>query len=192
MGLVLVTPPTAEPVSLAEAKAFSRVDHDWENDLLTSLVSAARIAAETETGRQIVTAAWQLTLDAWPDGCEITLPRPALQSVQSVTYYDPDGTQQTFSSSDYWTSIAGVKGRIVLKPSASWPDLEEGRPDAIQINFLSGYGDPSSVPDGLKTAIGLLVGHWYEHREAVVEGTITALRPLGWKFLIQNYNAGKI
>lgn len=186
MGLVLVTPPTAEPVTLAEAKTFCRVDHDWENELLTSLVSAARTAAETETGRQLVSATWRWSADNWPESGEVILPRPTLQTVSAVQYYDPDGVLQSVDTDEYFTSTAGVRGRVVFASGFSWPSLQDDRPDRVSITFTSGYGSPADVPAGLKTAIGLLVAHWYENRE------LSGKPPASWKYLVQNYNAGKI
>lgn len=50
MPLQLLTPPTAEPVSLVEAKLHLRVDFNDDDALITSLITAARQAAETITG----------------------------------------------------------------------------------------------------------------------------------------------
>ena len=55
MPLQLVTPPAEEPVSLAEARLHLRVDFTDDDALITSLIAAARQAAETLTGRQFVT-----------------------------------------------------------------------------------------------------------------------------------------
>ena len=66
MPLQLVTPPAEEPVSLAEAKLHLRVDFPNEDALITALIAAARQAAETLTGRQLVTARWKLVLDSFP------------------------------------------------------------------------------------------------------------------------------
>ena len=66
MPLQLVTPPAEEPVSLADAKLHLRVDFTDDDALITSLIAAARQAAETLTGRQIVTARWKLVLDSFP------------------------------------------------------------------------------------------------------------------------------
>ncbi len=60
MPLQLVTPPAEEPVSLEEAKLHLRVDFDEDDALILALISAARQAAETITGRQLITARWKL------------------------------------------------------------------------------------------------------------------------------------
>ena len=64
MPLQLVIPPAEEPVSLAEAKQHLRVDSGDDDLLIGSLISAARQAAETKTGRQLITARWKLLLGA--------------------------------------------------------------------------------------------------------------------------------
>ncbi|HWA20765.1 MAG TPA: head-tail connector protein, partial [Caulobacterales bacterium] len=44
MSITIVTPPASEPLSLAEAKLFLRVEHDAEDDLIAALIGAAREA----------------------------------------------------------------------------------------------------------------------------------------------------
>lgn len=43
MPAILILPPAAEPLSLAEAKAWLRISHDDEDALVQSLLSSARI-----------------------------------------------------------------------------------------------------------------------------------------------------
>ena len=64
MPMQLITPPAAEPVSLAEAKHHLRVDFDEDDALIQALICAARQSAEMLTQRQLVTARWRMVLNA--------------------------------------------------------------------------------------------------------------------------------
>lgn len=66
MPLQLVSAPAGEPITLLEAKQHLRVDVDDDDALIGSLITAARQAAETRTGRQLMTARWKLVLDGFP------------------------------------------------------------------------------------------------------------------------------
>ncbi|MDJ0931825.1 head-tail connector protein [Breoghania sp.] len=66
MPTLSISPPAAEPISLAEAKAFLRIDHDDEDGLIEALISAARIRVESITGRALMSQGYHTVLDAWP------------------------------------------------------------------------------------------------------------------------------
>jgi uncharacterized phiE125 gp8 family phage protein len=182
-----VLAPTEEPVSLEEAKAHCRVDIDDDDSLIEDLITAARDLVETETRRSLVTTYWAMSIDDFPScgARRIALPRPPLQSVQSITYYDSDGAQQTLSTDVYGVNTAREPGFVYLKYGQVWPCTYE-MPDAVTINFVAGWDDVLYVPSGIKHAIKLLVAHWYEHREAVAEKPGGEL-PLGICRLIWNH-----
>lgn len=166
-GLTLMTPPTEEPVTLAEAKLYLRIDHDVEDGLLSALLVAAREYVEMYTRRQLVTATWELTLDTWP-AC-IRPPRPPLQAVTALTYLDSTATLQTLDPSAYQVDITVEPGRIVPAAGASWPALAPV-PGAARVRYTAGFGAAAAVPETYKAAIKLLLGDLYEHREARDEG----------------------
>ncbi len=63
MALALLSGPASEPISLAEAKTFLRVDHDDEDDFLSSLITTSRLQVEAAMGLSLVTQQWTLYLD---------------------------------------------------------------------------------------------------------------------------------
>lgn len=66
MRLIQTAPPAAEPVTLADAKSFLRVDLPDDDPLISSLIVAARRAVETHLKQALVTQTWQLYLDSFP------------------------------------------------------------------------------------------------------------------------------
>lgn len=165
--ITVVTAPSIEPVTLSEAKAHLRVDSDItaEDTLITALIKAARETAEGRTWRAFLEQTLLLTLDDWPEGDVIELPRPPLIEVDSVQYYDVDGVLQTMAEADYQVDATSEPGRVMPAYDGSWPSLREV-PNAVQIQYTAGYGDEAGdVPQKLKQAILLILGAWYAQRE---------------------------
>ncbi len=51
----VLTPPAAEPITLADAKAYMRVDYSNDDATIAALITRARTRAETITGRALAT-----------------------------------------------------------------------------------------------------------------------------------------
>ena len=66
MSSILLTAAAVEPVTLAEAKAYLRVEHDDDDDVIAALIAGARIHVEAQTRRALITQSWRLVRDAWP------------------------------------------------------------------------------------------------------------------------------
>lgn len=180
----MITPPQTEPVTLAEAKAHLREDATDADTLkkITDLIKSAREYCEGFQNRAYVTQSQELVLDTWPSGKEIIIPRPPLQSVESIKYKDKDGLESTWDPVNYIVDPDSAPGRVILGYQKAWPSVELQPAAAIRARFVSGYlptgegetADPAgNVPQVVKQAMLLLIGHWYEHREAVVTGTIS-------------------
>lgn len=190
-GLTLVTAATEEPLLLSEAKkqvelATQDTAHD---EHLVRLIKAARQYAEEFTGRAIVTQTWDFNLDQWPirNGL-ILLPKSPLASVTHVKYYDNDGVQQTWSSANYVVQTSREPGRIALAYGQSWPSARY-QPDSIVVRFVAGQAR-TSVPERIKAAMLLLVGHWFEHREEVNVGNVVNEVPFAANALLQQARIG--
>lgn len=155
--------------------------------VVQALIRAAREWVEHYTGRALITQTWSLWLDAVPTGTEVVLPYGSLQSVAQITYVDPDGLTQTWDAANYVVASAGIRGRVVLANGASWPSTAV-RPECLRIQFTCGYGPAwNSVPSAVQQAMLLLIGNWYENREATISGTIIADVPMGVEALLAPY-----
>lgn len=179
-GLIVSTPPAAEPITLGEAKAWLRVEDEGEDALILSLITAARQHVESFTRRALATTGFTLKLDAFPCGNssrEILLPRPPLASVASITYLDLAGTVQTLNPAWYVSDGYAQPGRVFLRDAYDWPDTE-AVPNAVTIVYTAGYGAPTAIPSGLRVALRYLVAHFYENRTPLNIGNIVNELPL--------------
>jgi len=163
-GLSLLTAPATEPLTTAEAKAHLRVQHADEDTLIDGLVKAARQLVEDRTGRQLVTATWDVTFDRFPCGRErLKLPKFPTQSVTSVTYKDTNGDPQTWPTADYRVDTKREPAVIAPAASAYYPSTIR-EPAAVTVRVVAGYGAASAVPQAAKQAMYLIIAHLYEHR----------------------------
>lgn len=170
MPLVLQTAPTTEPVTTAEAKTHLRVTTSDDDTYIGTLITVARRHVETITGRALINQTWDYFLDNFPPGDKIVIPLPRLSSVTSVKYTDKDNVQTTFAASKYIVDTNNEPGQIVLAYGESWPTFTPKPVNAVEIRFVAGYGSAgSSVPEGIRQAILLLIAHWYENREPVTD-----------------------
>lgn len=193
--LNLITAPTAEPLSLPEAKIHCRVTQSEDDEYLADLIVAAREYVEMNIpgGRQLVSATWDYIADRLPCGRErLELPKPPLVSVTSVTCYDAANVSTVMPSSDYVVLAAtSLPGAIQPASGAVWP-ATYCRDDAVSIRFVAGYGTASAVPMRAKQAMRLLVAHWYDQREPATAGALSnvphgvdqLLQSLGWGYVL--------
>lgn len=186
MALKIATPPTEELIGLAEAKLHCRIDLDDDDYLLVGLIRSARETIELISRRALISQSWDLVLDAWPGGTSLELPRPPLQSVTSIKYYDDDDSVATMSSDDYYVDTYSEPGRIVLRSDATWPAGTLRVANGVIVRFVAGFGDTAGdVPERYVQALKLLVGHWYENRESIIAtGAVPKEIPLGVQSLL--------
>ncbi|MEN8819914.1 MAG: head-tail connector protein [Abyssibacter sp.] len=184
MPFTVITPPPEEPILLAEAKKHVRASHNSDDALLQGLIAAARIHVEQVCERAIVSQTWQLQLDEFPaSGCPIELPGGLVTAVTTVEYTDTAGDTQTLAVQK---DIASQPARIAPLPGASWPTAQTALA-AVRITYQVGWPDRESVPEAIKSAMKLIIGTLYEHREEVVVGATAVELPFAVKHLLWPY-----
>lgn len=164
MSIKIITPPAAEPVTLAEASLHCRIDGTAENALITALIVAAREYCEAFQNRAYVTQTIELSLDRWPR-FPVNLPRPPLATVTSIKYFDTANTEHTLAAENYFVDADSEPGRVSLNNGVVLPTTTLREIGAVKIRYTAG-AVVASVPQRVKQAILLLVGYWYENREA--------------------------
>lgn len=98
-------------------------------------------------------------------GSEIYLPWPKLQSVDEVTYVDPDGVTQTMNlTTGLIVDAVSEPARLTPPFDAGWPATRKVA-NAVSIKFTCGYGNAAAVPTLIKQWILLRVATLYETRE---------------------------
>ncbi|QJW94699.1 head-tail connector protein [Frigoriglobus tundricola] len=211
-GLTLTTPPAAEPLTLAQAKAHLNVSPGVtaDDDLITDLIRAAREQTELETGRrwmtQTLTMSWhtfpyrddpgmKFASDYWPGMVPgyypvLILPYEPVQSIVSLTYFDPNGVPQTLTEgTDFLTWLDHSPPLAYPYPGKLWPFTQTSRLGAVSCQFVAGYASADQVPARVRSAMKLAIGYWYEHRGDSDDPTELGL-PLGAVRLLRSLHTG--
>lgn len=184
MGLQPLTSSVC-PVTLDDAKDHLRIDGTQDDDTLTANLSAACDYIERETRQQLVARDFLMVLDSFPAERFTKLPKPPLLSVASVKYTDATGTEQTIDPAAYTVDAVTIPGRIVLAPGQSWPGTN-GSANCVRIRFTAGYANAAAVPPLLVQGIKLLVGHYFENREAATDRRIDTV-PLAVESIVNMF-----
>ncbi len=163
-------------VSTADAKEHLAVLHSDHDTLIASLVTYATELVQNMASIQIPQKTLRVTLKAFPVD-EIVLPRPPVQSITSVKYYDSDNTLQTWAT-DQWESDLYADSpwvptlsntRIRPVSGVTWPTVYT-RQTPVQVDYVAGWKTAATVPGPLLQAIKIITGDLYENREDIVVG----------------------
>lgn len=186
-----------EPISLTLTKLALKITSSSEDDLLSIWIAGAREEFEDYCNRQLINATWQYALDTPPDYYQIEIPRPPLVSVDSITYDDADGTEQTLAASEYvvvksglfdGSPLSGVIdghakcGLVELAggPGSIWPTTS-GLSKSFRIRYTCGYGTTEAeIPSRIRGYLYRMVGHLYRNRHEATEKAIQQIALGSW------------
>ncbi len=183
MTLKTIVPPVAEPVTLVKAKEHLRIEQEFieEDSYISSLILAAREYCEGIQNRKYVTQELELILDAFPYDkkyIEFTDCSP-VQAVTLITYKDRNGNETIWDPENYVLDPDSFVCKIILAADR-WPSFSPYPVGAVRIRFIAGYPPKgegskldyaSNVPQKVKQAMYLLIGHWFTNRESVIIGS---------------------
>jgi len=163
MTLQIITPPAQEPLSLAEAKTYLRVDHTDEDDLIGELIKSARQRVEALTGRALITRRVVEVRDYWPCASQHALPVSPVTEAHEIRLIDANGVAEILPSADWYADLKSDPARLVSLKGI-WPRQKRDA-GGIEIEFSAGYGeDPGDAPEPLRQAIRELTAQAYEGR----------------------------
>lgn len=161
----VITPPTAEPVSLDDFKAWMQglpISADQE-PMVNSLLKAGREEAEAHQNA----AYCEQTLQIAPEPDEahcipsmITLPRPPFRELKSVVINLADGTTRDITET---CTVDDTAWPAELHMSDDGPPAGVSIVNPLTITYTAGY-DAEKIPEKVRQAI-LLYATWsWMHR----------------------------
>jgi uncharacterized phiE125 gp8 family phage protein len=171
-----LVPPTFEPVTLAQAKLWCKVEDDQteEEAVLLMLIKAMREYAENLTGRHFVERTMEMALPYFPPSvCPIELPFPPCQGLQYITYIDTDGVQQRIEGSptQWQEDYISEPARIVPLYMEAWPQTRRVL-NAVRLVYVSGYSSMDAIPKSLKLWMNARLLSLFDQRSQIITGTI--------------------
>lgn len=170
--LTRITAPALEPIALAQAKTYLRIDDTSEDSLVTDMITAARMTAENWLRRSLINQVWKLGYDdLLPEIVYLTM--GPVNSVTSVTVINRDASTQLLNSGSYYLNSAKTALLFDSAPSGFH----------IEIVYNAGYGsDASAVPMPIRQGMLSHIASMYESRgeteqSAIPEQTLNLYAP---------------
>lgn len=155
-------PASADPVSLAEAKAQLRITDTSQDELIKMLVASATLAAQARTQRRFMRQTVEWVQKCWKSEMRLPIAPVAASDVVSIKYIDwTTQAQHTLDPLLYVVQTSGASVSIIPKFATIWPIIFTFSPEPIVVRFNVGYADASSVPANVKQAILMTIRHHY-------------------------------
>lgn len=162
MTITDIDPPGAEPVDLAYAKTFLRIDHNHEDSLIADLIRGAREQVETLISGSLISRRRAYTVPV-RSGRGLFINHTPVRAVHRVSLIDADGQATDIPLESLTVNLRAVPVSLCLPKGQSWLDYQGAA--HIEVDVTAGYGEtPEDVPMPLRQAVLLLLAQSYEHR----------------------------
>lgn len=165
MSIKDLAPPGVEPIDLAYAKNFLRVDSDAEDTLISDMIVSARLRVEQMIRASLITRRQLYTTSKLSDS-GVFINHGPVQSVHAVKAIDDAGHEVDLLPSDYQVNLRSVPAHISLQDPYRWSQYGSGT-RYVEIELDAGYGAlAEDIPMPLKQAVLLLVAQSFEYRNS--------------------------
>ena len=189
----LKTPRTTSALSLDEAKNHLRIPTGIteEDDYLQALIDTATDVADKYCNISIMQQTYVQYADKWEDTIQL-FHSPiegsgAVDMVQVEYIATGDGTTySTWAITNYKFDKYSCPTRLVHENGKDYPSIEDII-NAIKIEYKVGYGTASDVPKGIKQALLIMVGQWYENRQEAIVGRSVGTIPMTATYILDKY-----
>jgi len=186
MAWKVTTAPVNEPWTLSDVKNYLKVDTSADDTLITTLISAARQAAESYLNMALITQTVTEKLDRLNSPTLYLSVSPVI-SVSNFQYADSQNTTQTFVSTNYVVDTFSNPARLSLAYGKTWPTLY-GNINDVTITYTAGFGtEASGVPTQIRQAMLMMIADSYDNREDYVKKMPTASQYLLDQYRVQYF-----
>ena len=168
----LATGGITEPVTLAQAKEYARIDGNSEDALITSLITMARTHCESYIGKCIVLKTVTITSFTYPYQFQMPYgPLTNEANISKCVTLDQNGVETPL----IYQVNAGLFPKLFIIGGA--------QSYKFKLIYSAGF---TTVPEDIKLAIKMMVNTLYERREDFSD--LQAIEsPLGVKALLMPY-----
>ena len=164
--------PVTEPITLAEAKEYARIDGSTEDTLVTSLIKAARLHCESYMGKAIIRKT--VTIDSFSFPYQWQIPYGPLVSASDITKVVTLDQNNVETALNYQVNIGSFPKIAITSGDQSFK---------FKMIYVAGF---TTVPEDIKLAVKMMVNTLYERREDFSD--LQAIpSPLGVKAILMPY-----
>lgn len=177
----ITTAAASEPITLAEAKTFLKVDADADDTLISAIIAAARDSAERYCQLSMLPVTIEESFDRFQTyGLRLSI-SPVI-AVTQIEYRPPSAVDMVELDEDiYFTHPAYRPPLIVRKEFATWPTLSS-QPASVKVTYTAGFANTASIPPILKIAMLRSIAEMYQNRQ---DGVMTM--PTAVQYMLNQY-----
>ncbi|MDR2646152.1 MAG: head-tail connector protein [Holosporaceae bacterium] len=183
MQLNLLEKPSEEIITLAETKNYLRIDHDFDDNLISAIIKSTREAIEAIIQKSILKQIWEYKLDNasicnfdfqegdYPsihcNSVRIPLPKPPIREIISVSVDDRDLDPNKYS-------LEKTNDKFCLCIDSKHL-FRNRRKISIAIKYSAGIADSAeNIPYQLKLANLMLTANAFQERFAYPQNNIVS------------------